>query len=106
MRHNAEEGVVVSGLSLAVRGVQRHHTGSYTCAATNTQGTNTSNPVHLLVQCELTCPAYLSTLYYYIQEYLAPACSPHAYRPTSLITISLAVQGVFLSFSSICIHYN
>ncbi|KAK3863454.1 hypothetical protein Pcinc_030762, partial [Petrolisthes cinctipes] len=55
VKHNPDEGVVVSGLSLAVRGVYRQHTGTYTCTATNTQGTNTSNPVHLLVQYAPVC---------------------------------------------------
>ncbi|XP_069172179.1 uncharacterized protein [Procambarus clarkii] len=48
--HKVSEGVVVSGLSLVLRRLRRRHSGSYTCAAANMQGRNTSNAVHLTVR--------------------------------------------------------
>lgn len=45
-------GVVVSGLILAVRHLQRENSGHYTCAAANQEGHNTSNAVQLVVKRE------------------------------------------------------
>ncbi|XP_042859651.1 carcinoembryonic antigen-related cell adhesion molecule 16-like [Penaeus japonicus] len=57
VEHNVSAGVVVSGLSLVIRHLRREHSGSYTCAATNTEGVTTSNPVSLTVRREcLLCP--------------------------------------------------
>lgn len=50
--NDVSAGVVVSGLSLIVRELRREHSGHYTCAATNQEGHNTSNAVHLIVQRE------------------------------------------------------
>ncbi|KAK8734857.1 hypothetical protein OTU49_005692, partial [Cherax quadricarinatus] len=53
--HRVAGGVIVSGLSLALRKIRRSHSGSYTCAATNIQGRNTSNVVHLEVRHAPVC---------------------------------------------------
>ncbi|KAG7168342.1 Cell adhesion molecule 2-like 1 [Homarus americanus] len=53
--HNVSAGVVVSGLSLVIRRLRRQHSGSYTCAATNMEGRNSSNAVHLTVRHSPVC---------------------------------------------------
>ncbi|ROT62880.1 putative neural cell adhesion molecule 1 [Penaeus vannamei] len=55
VEHNMSAGVVVSGLSLVIRHLRREHSGSYTCAATNTEGVTTSNPVSLTVRHAPVC---------------------------------------------------
>ncbi|MPC55785.1 Neural cell adhesion molecule 1-B [Portunus trituberculatus] len=48
-------GVVVSDSILVMRQLRREQSGHYTCAATNQEGHNTSNAVHLLVQHAPVC---------------------------------------------------
>ncbi|KAK7071942.1 hypothetical protein SK128_017616, partial [Halocaridina rubra] len=50
MQHDVNEGVVMSGLSLALQRLRRKHSGSYVCVAYNNEGQNTSNTFHLTVK--------------------------------------------------------
>nr|XP_053647246.1 nephrin-like [Cherax quadricarinatus] len=52
MHQNVSAGVMVVGRSLVLQKVSRKQAGNYTCAATNTQGANTSSPILLSVKCE------------------------------------------------------
>ncbi len=47
-------GVLVSGNNLVLQMVRRVSAGNYTCAATNTLTTTTSNTVLLDIKCEYT----------------------------------------------------
>ncbi|XP_037775489.1 uncharacterized protein LOC119572446 [Penaeus monodon] len=47
VHHNTSAGVILSANSLVLQGVERSSAGTYTCSATNTQGTQRSNPVRL-----------------------------------------------------------
>ncbi|XP_068207356.1 protein turtle-like [Palaemon carinicauda] len=47
VRHNQTAGIILSGNSLVLQQVERSSAGDYTCSATNTQGTQLSNPVRL-----------------------------------------------------------
>ncbi|XP_045134923.1 uncharacterized protein LOC123518261 isoform X2 [Portunus trituberculatus] len=53
--HNVSSGVVVSRQSLILRHLNREHSGSYTCGATNHEGHNTSNAVILSVKHAPVC---------------------------------------------------
>nr|XP_045610328.1 nectin-3-like [Procambarus clarkii] len=44
-----EDGVVISGNSLALRGVTRHQAGPYVCSASNVEGDSQSPPLNLSV---------------------------------------------------------
>ncbi|XP_042212860.1 protein turtle homolog A-like [Homarus americanus] len=47
VKANQTAGVILSGNSLVLQQVERSSAGEYTCSATNTQGTQLSNPVTL-----------------------------------------------------------
>nr|XP_045585597.1 neurotrimin-like [Procambarus clarkii] len=47
VKPNQTAGVILSGNSLVLQQVERSSAGEYTCSATNTQGTQLSNPVRL-----------------------------------------------------------
>ncbi|XP_066954355.1 protein turtle-like isoform X2 [Macrobrachium rosenbergii] len=47
VKHNQTAGVILSGNSLVLQQVERSSAGEYMCSATNTQGTQLSNPVRL-----------------------------------------------------------
>ncbi|XP_069186105.1 uncharacterized protein [Procambarus clarkii] len=53
--HNMSAGVVMNGLDLVIRNLQRRHSGSYTCTAANTEARTTSNAVHLTVRHAPVC---------------------------------------------------
>lgn len=55
VEHDVAGGVVVSGLSLVLQRLRRKHSGTYTCAAINYEGRNTSNPVHITVRHAPVC---------------------------------------------------
>ncbi|XP_064467309.1 hemicentin-2-like [Ornithodoros turicata] len=55
--------IVLSNQSLALRGVQRHDTGHYSCVATNAEGTVESNQVILRVQYLPVCGPGQRTVY-------------------------------------------
>ena len=48
------KGVVVTGHSLAIRGVTRNQAGRYVCAASNVEGDSYSVPITLEVNCKRT----------------------------------------------------
>ncbi|XP_063875672.1 uncharacterized protein LOC135108508 [Scylla paramamosain] len=48
--HNMSAGVVMNGLNLVLRNLQREQSGSYTCTAANNEGRVTSNAVLLSVR--------------------------------------------------------
>lgn len=50
--HNMSAGVVMNGLNLVLRNLQREQSGSYTCTAANNEGRVTSNAVLLSVRRE------------------------------------------------------
>lgn len=95
--HNVSAGVVVSGQSLLVRHLRRHHSGSYTCAATNLEGRNVSNALHLSVRCESLSLRSYSQHNLESRSFLliAPRISCHQY--------SFALQMTALE-GSICIR--
>lgn len=49
--------IVMNNQSLVLRGVSRNQSGSYTCDATNSHGSNTSRPLELLVRHAPVCAA-------------------------------------------------
>ncbi|KAK8750696.1 hypothetical protein OTU49_014953, partial [Cherax quadricarinatus] len=53
--HSPEDGVVVSGNSLALRGVTRHWAGPYVCSASNVEGDAHSAPLNLTVNYAPVC---------------------------------------------------
>ncbi|CAL4110215.1 unnamed protein product, partial [Meganyctiphanes norvegica] len=53
--HNISTGIVVSGLSLAVRSLKREHSGAYSCTATNSAGTTASEPQYIIVRHTPVC---------------------------------------------------
>ncbi|XP_042879207.1 uncharacterized protein LOC122257779 [Penaeus japonicus] len=57
LEHDASAGVLVSGLSLAMREVQRQRSGSYTCRVANSEAATSSNTVHLTVKHRPVCAA-------------------------------------------------
>ena len=52
VKHDMRAGVLVSGNNLVLQMVRRVSAGNYTCAATNTLTTTTSNSVVLDIKCE------------------------------------------------------
>ncbi|XP_018015236.2 neuronal cell adhesion molecule [Hyalella azteca] len=61
---NMSSGILVTSKSLVLQSVSRGGAGQYTCAATNTQGNATSNPVKLAImyapECMVDQPAVLA----------------------------------------------
>ncbi|XP_042876698.1 carcinoembryonic antigen-related cell adhesion molecule 5-like, partial [Penaeus japonicus] len=64
VHHNQSAGVILSANSLVLQGVERSSAGTYTCSATNKQGTQRSNPVRLDImyppECMVDQPAVLA----------------------------------------------
>lgn len=52
LQHNMSAGVMMNGKDLAIRGLRRADSGSYTCTAANIEGRTTSNAVRLAVRRE------------------------------------------------------
>ncbi|KAK4293268.1 hypothetical protein Pmani_034016, partial [Petrolisthes manimaculis] len=50
LQHNMSAGVMMNGKDLAIRGLRRADSGSYTCTAANIEGRTTSNAVRLAVR--------------------------------------------------------
>ena len=50
--HNEPKGIIMSGQSLAIQKVKRHHAGYYKCSAQNSEGNATSKELKLTVQCK------------------------------------------------------
>ena len=44
--------ILAGGKNLVLQGIQRHHSGNYTCTAFNLEGEDTSNPVPVTVMCK------------------------------------------------------
>ena len=44
--------ILAGGKNLVLQGIQRHHSGNYTCTAFNLEGEDTSNPVAITVMCK------------------------------------------------------
>lgn len=63
MHQNVSAGVMVVGRSLVLQKVSRKQAGNYTCAATNTQGANTSSPILLSVKYSPVCRVEQTDVY-------------------------------------------
>ncbi|KAA0200388.1 hypothetical protein HAZT_HAZT003228, partial [Hyalella azteca] len=50
VKHNTDEGIILSNRSLVLQRISRRMSGDYTCAAANSQGEEQSQPLHLEVQ--------------------------------------------------------
>ncbi|XP_064098193.1 cell adhesion molecule 3-like, partial [Macrobrachium nipponense] len=50
VRHDKGAGIIVGGNNLVLQGVQRQDAGSYTCRATNSVATTSSNTLNLSIQ--------------------------------------------------------
>ena len=44
--------ILAGGKNLVIQGIQRRHTGNYTCTAFNLEGEDTSNAVVVTVMCK------------------------------------------------------
>ncbi|CAL4124949.1 unnamed protein product, partial [Meganyctiphanes norvegica] len=53
--HNTSLGIVISGLSLAVRSLKRENSGAYSCHASNSAGTTGSEPQYISVRHTPVC---------------------------------------------------
>ena len=54
---NEVSGLIMSGQSLVLQGVQRHQTGNYTCIVSNLEGDAQSNSVLLKILCKFSFPS-------------------------------------------------
>ncbi|XP_063886753.1 nephrin-like isoform X2 [Scylla paramamosain] len=63
LQHNTSSRVMVVGRSLVMQKVSRKQAGSYTCSATNSQGTNSSSPIHLSVKYSPVCRVEQTDVY-------------------------------------------
>ena len=55
--------ILAGGKNLVIQGIQRRHTGNYTCTAFNLEGEDTSNAFVVTVMCKFTFfSLHLSTL--------------------------------------------
>ena len=50
--------ILAGGKNLVLQGIQRHHSGNYTCTAFNVEGEDTSNPVKITVMCKFFYPIF------------------------------------------------
>ncbi|XP_018011209.1 nephrin [Hyalella azteca] len=55
VKHNTDEGIILSNRSLVLQRISRRMSGDYTCAAANSQGEEQSQPLHLEVQFTPVC---------------------------------------------------
>ncbi|CAL7948602.1 unnamed protein product [Xylocopa violacea] len=55
LKNNAAAGIVLSDLSLVLRGITRYSAGDYTCLAANSEGKTASNPVTLQIMYAPVC---------------------------------------------------
>ena len=58
LSHNVTGGVILSNQSLVLQLVTRKSAGNYTCVASNSVGSTTSNTFPLRVQCTFTLLTY------------------------------------------------
>nr|XP_053651478.1 B-cell receptor CD22-like [Cherax quadricarinatus] len=63
LQQNVSAGVMVVGRSLVLQKVTRKQAGSYACAATNTQGSNTSSAILLSVKYSPVCRVEQTDVY-------------------------------------------
>ena len=45
-------GIIITGNSLAMQNIQRHHEGDYSCLASNDVGTTESEAINLNIKCK------------------------------------------------------
>ncbi|XP_045103585.1 nephrin-like [Portunus trituberculatus] len=105
LQTNSSMGVRVGGDTLLLEKVTRASTGHYTCAAANTEGARTSNPLHLAVMFPPTCSDGQQTVYGAARhEQLHVPCQVQSYpEPTFFrwaVNTSTGVVDVALNLSS------
>ncbi|XP_050734369.1 neural cell adhesion molecule 2-like isoform X2 [Eriocheir sinensis] len=81
---NVSGGVILSADSLVLQGVGRRQVGRYTCSATNTLSSATSNPVTLRIKYKPVCQTSPTTYFIYDKP-INVTCSVSSYPPVKAI---------------------
>ncbi|XP_068230534.1 nephrin-like [Palaemon carinicauda] len=79
VKHNKASGVIVGGNNLVLQGVQQRDAGLYTCRATNSVATTSSNPLSLKIQYVPMCTQGRVTITAVEGEVVSLHCEVDAY---------------------------
>ncbi|XP_050699115.1 nephrin-like [Eriocheir sinensis] len=105
LQQNTSARVMVVGRSLVMQKVSRRQAGSYTCGATNTQGSNTSAPIHLSVKYSPVCRVEQTDVYGVGRhEKTTVTCRVEADPPVTSYRWAFNNTGEFVDIPSS--HYN
>ncbi|KAK3874187.1 hypothetical protein Pcinc_020858 [Petrolisthes cinctipes] len=98
LQHNMSAGVMMNGKDLAIRGLRRADSGSYTCTAANVEGRTTSNAVRLAVRLllglALTGAGVEGKRIHRRSILNTGATLPNAYNPSSVMDGPSALPGL------------